>query len=132
MAVDLRIVVPNRPGTAAEMCDAIARAGVNIDGFCGDLRPGERWGYLHVLVEDGATARRAVEEIGFEVLHERRADIVEIEDRPGALAELLRSYSERGINIESLYMSSRGWLVISTEEMLDERPGVKMGDAKYP
>jgi hypothetical protein len=132
MAVDLRIVVPNRPGTAAEMCDAIARAGVNIDGFCGDLRPGERWGYLHVLVEDGARARRAVEEIGFEVLHERRADIVEIEDRPGALAELLRSYSERGINIESLYMSSRGWLVISTEEMLDERPGIKMGDAKYP
>jgi hypothetical protein len=132
MAVDLRIVVPNRPGTAAEMCDAIARAGVNIDGFCGDLRPGERWGYLHVLVEDGARARRAVEEIGFEVLHERRADIVEIENRPGALAELLRSYSERGINIESLYMSSRGWLVISTEEMLDERPGIKMGDAKYP
>lgn len=132
MAVDLRIVVPNRPGTAAEMCAAIARAGINIDGFSGDLRPGEQWGYLHVLVEDGPGARRAVEDIGFEVLHERRAELVEIEDRPGALAEVLRSYSDEGINIDVLYMASGGRLVVSTEEMLEDRPGVKMGDAKYP
>jgi hypothetical protein len=132
MATDLRIVLPNRPGTAAELCEAIARAGVNIEGASGDMRPGERWAYVHVLVEDAAGARRVAEELGFEVLHERRAELIEIENRPGALAEVLRRYSDNEINIDVLYMACDNRLVVSTEEMLDERPGVKMQDAKYP
>lgn len=53
MPMDLRIVLPNRPGAALQVFGALAAEGINIEGVSGDIRPGERWGYIHILVEDG-------------------------------------------------------------------------------
>src|SRR5215213_11542069 len=90
VATDLRFVVVNRPGALMESLNCLCAAGVNIDSFCGDIRPGDRWGYMHLIVEDGDAARRALETAGVEVTSVRDVDVVAVEDRPGKLAEVVR------------------------------------------
>jgi hypothetical protein len=128
MPADLRVIVPNRHGAALEVFDAVAAAGVNLDGMCGDLRRGERWGYIHVLTEDPKGARVAIERAGFEVDAEQRVELVEVEDRPGTIADALRPFRDAGRNISVLYMASNTRVVIGSEDMLEERSGRKMGD----
>ena len=129
MRTDLRVVVPNRHGAALALFDAIAGAGVNVDGMCGDLRRGERWGYIHVLTDDGPRAQSAVEAAGFEVAAQQQVDVIEIGDRPSAIAEALRPFQEDGRNISVLYIATGTRVVIGAEDMLEQRPGVKLSDA---
>jgi hypothetical protein len=129
---DLRIVAPNRPGAGIALFKALASAGINIDGVCADLRPGERWVYVHILVEESGPARKAIEEAGFEVSSDREVMTVEIEDRPGALEAAVEAQTSLGKNIEVIYMATRTRLVIGTEDMHEDRVGVRMEDARFP
>ena len=129
MKTDLRVVVANRHGAALALFDAIAAAGVNVDGMCGDLRRGERWGYIHVLTDDGPGARAAIERAGFECAAEQSVDAIEVEDRPGAIADVLRPFHEADRNISVLYIATGSRVVVGAEDMLEERPGVKLSDA---
>ena len=132
MPRDLRISAPNRPGSGLSIFRSLARAGINIDGLCADLRPGERWVYVHILVEDSGPARAAIEGAGFEVLSDREVVTIDLEDRPGAVEEVLQEHAALGQNIEVIYMATRTRLVIGTEDMHEDRVGVRMEDAKFP
>ena len=128
MASDLRVVLPNRPGALLQACDVLAAAGIPLEGFCGDLRPGERWGYLHVLVKDGDAARRALEDSGFEVTSTHDVNVLEVTRHTGALADEVRRYSEEGRNIEVVYIATNGHIVVGTDDMQKEKLGIRMGD----
>jgi hypothetical protein len=128
---DLRVVVPNRPGTVVQALTALAENGVNIESFCADLRPGETWGYLHLLViGESQPACAALAEVGFEVVSEHDVDVIEVENRPGGLADAVRRYSDDMRNIEVLYTARDGRVIVGTEDMQKERPGVRMKDAR--
>ncbi len=58
MATDLTVILEDRPGTLADVGEALGEAGINIDGMCGF--PCEGRGRLHVLVDDPVNARRAL------------------------------------------------------------------------
>lgn len=131
MATDLRIVVPNRPGTLLAALQAVADAGIGLEGFCGDLRPGETWGYIHLLISDPEPARRAIEEAGFEVSSQHEVDIVQLERHPGGLAEAVARYTDQGDNLEVAYTTADGKLVVGTESMRSPVPGIKTKDARY-
>ena len=131
MATDIRIVIPNQPGRAARLLEALAEANVNLDGICGDIRPGETWGFMHLLVEDGDQAARIIGSEGLEITSKHAVDIHELEDRPGAIAETLRAYRDRGENVEVIYTISADRMVVGTVLMRDEIHGVSMRDAKY-
>lgn len=130
MLTDLRLVLPNRPGTMIAALDAIARAGINVEAIAGDLRPGEMWGYLHVLVRDGSAARQAVEDAGFQVTSEHEVQVLDVDDRPGALVDAFRSFSKDGRNIETAYMAN-GRVVVGTEDMRRSVLGRRIEDARY-
>ncbi len=131
MATDIKLAVPNRPGMALKVCETLGDASINIDGIAGDIRAGDRWGYLHVLVEDARAATEALERAGVEVLDTHAVDLVESLNRPGALAEVARSYRERDENIEVLYIANDGRIVIGTESMRSQRLGTRMEAATY-
>ncbi len=129
MSTDLRLAVANRPGTLARACDVLSEAGVTVEGISGDLRPGEKWGYVHVLVDDSATANAALAEAGIEVIGEHEVELVEYTPEMN-LAEIVTRYTgER--NMEVFYPTLDGRLAIGTEDMRPDRPGVRMGDARY-
>jgi hypothetical protein len=132
MAFDLRIVLPNRPGAAAQLFEALADDGINIEGACGDLRPGERWGYVHVLVDDERRASEIVEKAGFEVTDLHEVDLIQIENKPGAMAKTIRGLADTQTNIDVLYFAAGDRLVIGTEDKRPKRPGVKVIDIRDP
>ena len=131
MNIDIRVAVPNMPGAVMKACATLGDAGVNIDAFCGDLRPGESWGYLHFLVTDADKAIAALEGAGYEILSRHDVDVLKVGNEPGTLAEAVGRYSGDGRNIEVLYMASNSQIVIGTEDMQQDRLGVRMKDARY-
>jgi hypothetical protein len=115
MATDLTVILVNRPGTFADMGEALGNAGINIDGTCGFPCAGE--GVAHVLVEDAAAARQALEQVGHEVRSERPVLVVDVEDRPGALGEVLRRIANAGVNVDLAYLATNTRLVIGADDL---------------
>jgi len=122
MAKDLTVVLENRPGTLADVCEALGKADINIDGTCGF--PCEGKGILHILVEDAAAARRALEEIGFEVRDEREVLVLEVEDRPGAGGKVIRRIANAGVNVDLVYRITKTRVVIGADDLDKARAAV--------
>ena len=83
---DLTVIMEDRPGKLAELGEATGKAGVNIAGLCAMVGDGK--GFIHLLVQDEATAKKALEAAGIEVADEREAVIVDLHDKPGAMGEI--------------------------------------------
>ncbi|MBI2238942.1 MAG: ACT domain-containing protein [Actinobacteria bacterium] len=115
MAKDLTVSIENRPGTLADISEALGNAGINIEGICGFPCEGE--GVGHVLVEDAAGARRAIEGAGGKVTAERDVLILEIEDKPGALGERARRIANAGANVDLIYLATRSRVVIGADDL---------------
>lgn len=90
----------DRPGTLGRAFDAIAEAGVNIDGFA------EIAGTLHVLTGDAPTTRRALESGGFRVTRDDDVVVVEATDRPGVAANIFRQLGDANVNVTFAYVAT--------------------------
>jgi len=122
MPTDLTVVLSDQPGQLATLGGATGAAGVNIDGMCAFT--GEGRGIIHVLVADSAADRAvdALEEAGMGVADRRHVLVIDIEDRPGSIAEVARELADAGVNIELLYSTFGGVkLVIATDDMASAR-----------
>lgn len=116
MPRDLTVVLQNRPGTLADAAQALGRAGVNIEGACGFPAGGE--GILHVLVDDAASARRAIEDAGLEVRDDREVVVLNrLPDEPGSLGDALRRIADAGVNVDLLYNGQDGSVVLSGDNV---------------
>ena len=116
MATDLTVILVNRPGTLADAAEALGRAGVNIQGACGFPAGGE--GVMHVLVDDAARARRALEEAGLEVRAERDVVVLDaLPEQPGTLGSALRRIADAGANVDLIYLPEDGRPVLSGEDV---------------
>jgi hypothetical protein len=116
MAKDLTVTLENRPGSLAELGEATGAAGVNIEGLCG-VPVGDK-GVIHILVEDAGAARAALEGAGIEVGDERDVLVVEVEDRPGTMAEVARRVADAGVNIDLAYTTFGGVkLVLGVDDL---------------
>jgi hypothetical protein len=113
MLKDLCVRAPDRPGTLAELADAVGRAGVNIEGVSGYSSEGH--GVIHLLVEDHRAARQIIESLGLEVVDERDVLVVDTEDRPGGLAAVTSKVAASGVNLDYLY-GVRGRLVMVPDD----------------
>ena len=115
MATDITVILADRPGTLADLGEALGSRGINIDGMCGF--PCEGKGVLHILVEDAATARDALEQTGHEIRDEREVLVVEIEDRPGAFGEVARRIADANVNFDLVYLASDKRLVVGVSDL---------------
>jgi len=115
MAKDLTVTGwgQDRPGVAAEIGEALGQAGVNIEGAFGSGRHGE----VHVLVEDGGSARSALEGAGFTVSDERDVVVVQLEDRPGSWGDAARKLADAGVNIDWHYLATGTRMVVATADL---------------
>lgn len=114
MAKDLTVHLEDRPGTLAGMAEALGKAGVNIEGGCGF--PAEGKGVFHLLVEDAAAARKALEAAGMKVAAERDVLVTAVEDKPGALGAITRKIADAGVNVDLLYLGSGTRLVLGVSD----------------
>ncbi len=116
MAMDLVIEVDNRPGTLARIAAAISDAGVNLAAAtC--LGPGDR-AELHILVPHAEAARHALAITHQAVIsREREVVVVDVEDRPGALADLARQVAEAGIDLDLVYVATNNRVVFGSQDL---------------
>ena len=92
----------NRPGTLADLGEALGERGINITGLAGTTWEGA--GAAGIVTNDDTGAAVALDEGGFAY---RQVEVVSatIEDRPGSLGEAARRLADAGVNIELILPS---------------------------
>jgi hypothetical protein len=115
VAIDLAIDIDNTPGALAEVAAAISDAGVNIAAAtC--VGPGER-AELHILVPHAEAARHLLAISHVAVTREREVVVVDVEDRPGVLADLTRKVARAGVNLDLVYVATRNRIVFGASDV---------------
>jgi hypothetical protein len=115
MPVDLVIDIENTPGALARVAAAISDAGVNIAAAtC--VGPGER-AELHILVPHAEAARHALAISHVAVTREREVVVVQVEDRPGVLADLARKIAGAGVNLDLVYVATQNRVVFGADDL---------------
>ena len=115
MAVDLVIDIDNKPGALAEIASAISDAGVNLAAAtC--LGPGER-AELHILVPHAGAVRHLLGISNLAVSREREVVVVDVEDRPGVLADLTRKIAKAGVDLDLVYIATRNRVVFGASDL---------------
>ena len=115
MAFDLTIDVENTPGALAEVAGAVSDAGVNLAAAtC--IGAGER-AELHILVPHPEAVKHALAIAHLGVSREREVVVVDVEDRPGVLADLARKVAKAGVNLELVYIATRNRVVFGAADL---------------
>jgi hypothetical protein len=115
MPWDLVIDIENTPGALAEVTAAISDAGVNIAAATcvGTGKTAE----LHILVPHAEAAKHALAISHLAVSREREVVVVEVEDRPGVLADLTRKIAEAGVNLDLVFVATRNRVVFGAADL---------------
>ena len=96
----LSIFVENREGTLVTVTDAIAKAGVDIRAL--SVADTNDFGIFRLIVTDIPKAKQALDDANaFVSVTEVVA--VALEDKPGALAKVVKILADNNINIEYMY-----------------------------
>jgi hypothetical protein len=115
LAYDLVIDIENVPGALADVAAAISDAGVNIAAAtC--LGSGER-AELHILVPHPGAARHSLAISHLAVSREREVVVVDVEDRPGVLADLTRTIAKAGVDLDLVYVATRNRVVFGAADL---------------
>src|SRR3954453_4284745 len=115
MAFDLVIDIENTPGALAQVAAAISDAGANIAAAtC--IGTGER-AELHILVPHAEAARHSLAISHVAVTREREVIVVDVEDRPGVLADLTRKIAREGVDLDLVYVATRNRIVFGAADL---------------
>jgi hypothetical protein len=115
VAADLVIDIENTPGALADVAKAISDAGVNIAAAtC--VGPGER-AELHILVPRAEPVKHALAISHVGVTREREVVVVEVEDRPGVLAELTGKIAQAEVNLDLVYIATGNRVVFGADDL---------------
>ena len=118
MAKDLLVSIEDRPGELARVGEALGGAGINIEGMSAVTHEGR--GIIHLLVQDAAAARRALETAGIKV--EGETDVIVSDfsstdvDRPGTLGQMARAVANEGVNVTIAYLATKNRSVLGTSD----------------
>lgn len=113
MGKDIKVKLENRPGTLADLGEALGKAGVNIEGMCGPCEGDE---VAHVLVDDIKAAKAALKEAGIEVLGKSDVLVLDVQDEPGVLGGICRRLSDAGVNIDFFYVATGTRIVLGVDD----------------
>jgi hypothetical protein len=114
MATEFTVILPDRPGTLAQLGAALGDAGVNIEAIQGMSRDGRS--IIQFIPGDMDRAAAALRQAGLAVTT-REVLIVRVLDEPGMLGDVALVMSHAGINIDSVYVTSRGHVVLGVDDL---------------
>jgi len=96
----ISIFLENRKGRLFEVCSLLGKHGVNIRAL--SVAESEGFGILRLVVNKPAEAVRLLKKNGF-VASLTDIVAVEVEDKPGGLAAILKVLYKNDINVEYMY-----------------------------
>ncbi|MGH3522153.1 MAG: ACT domain-containing protein [Mycobacterium sp.] len=120
MATDLTLYLDDDPGELARVGDVLGNAGVNIAGLCA-VTSGGGQAKVHILVQDATLAFEALQGAGIEVAEEQEVIVLHVEDRPGALGEVVHKLGAAKVNLETVYLATNTRLVLAADNLADAK-----------
>jgi hypothetical protein len=114
MATEFTVILENRPGTLARLGIVLGDAIVNIEAIHGNAR--EKSAIVQFVANDQDKAARALDAAGI-AYSRREVLIVRVLDEPGTLGDLAVVLSQAGINIDSVYVTTRGYVVLGGDDL---------------
>jgi hypothetical protein len=96
----ITVFLENQSGRLADVASILAAAGVNIRAL--SLADSADFGILRLIVNDTDNASQVLKAEGFTVAKTEVVG-VQVPDRPGGLAEILRTMKANQVNVEYMY-----------------------------
>jgi hypothetical protein len=96
----ISIFLENRKGRLYEVCSLLGKNTINIRAL--NIAETPEFGILRIVVDRPEDAVKLLKENGF-VANLTDIVAVEVEDRPGGLASILKIFSDNNINLEYMY-----------------------------
>ena len=114
IVIQLAVFLANKPGTLAEVCDALAKADINI--YALTISDTVDHAVVRMVVSDTQKAVQIFEERGVLVV-ENDVLMIDNNNKPGSLSRLAEKLAEHKINIEYAYLatspgSKKGLLIL--------------------
>ncbi len=114
MAVEFKVSLENRPGTLAHLGHVLGKAGVNLDAF--QLMSVGSKSLVQFVADNSEHAAAALDEAG--IAYARRDVLItNILDQPGTLGDVALVMADAGINIDSVYVTARGAVVMGVDDL---------------
>ncbi len=114
MAIEFEVLLENQPGSLARLATVLGDASVNIEAIQG--RSDESESVVRFLTDKPKHAAHVLEEAHVPFT-QREVLIVRVLDQPGMLGDVALVMSEAGINIESVYATTKGYLVLAVDDL---------------
>jgi hypothetical protein len=96
----ISIFLENRKGRLYEVCSLLGKNRINIRALT--VAESEEFGILRIVVDNPEEAAQLLKKNGF-VASLTDIVAVEVADKPGGLAEILKLFSQSNINVEYMY-----------------------------
>ena len=96
----LSVFLENKPGRLSVPCKALAKAGLSILTL--SLADTRQFGILRLILKDWEKAREVLQGTGC-IVNVTEVIAIEVEDRPGGLADVLEIIEKASVNLEYMY-----------------------------
>jgi len=114
MATEFRIVLEDQPGALATLGGVLGDAGVNIQAIQGVSHAGKS--VVQFVPRDSDRAGKALDTARIPYTT-REVLFVRVLDEPGTLGQVALVMSRAGINIDSVYVTTRGDIVLGVDDL---------------
>ncbi|HUF91339.1 MAG TPA: ACT domain-containing protein [Candidatus Limnocylindria bacterium] len=114
MPTEFSVILRDEPGTLARLGGVLGNAGVNIVAIAGSSRDGTSRVQFVCNAPDRAT--QSLEAAGIPYAT-REVLVVGVLDQPGTLGDVALVMSQAGINIDSVYVTTRGQVVLGVDDV---------------
>lgn len=114
MTTELTVIVPDVPGSLARLGQALGEARVNLEAIQALTRGGE--GIVRFIPNRADRAKGALETAGY-AYTTRQVVVVSVLDEPGALGQVALVMATAGINIDAVYVTTKGHVVLGVDDL---------------
>ncbi len=101
------VTVPDKPGQGLQVFAALQNANVNLIGISA-FPHGARRSQLDLIPEDSAAFVKAARAAGLKLSKKKSGFLIQGEDRPGAVADVVKKLAEAKINVTSAQVFCAG------------------------
>jgi len=96
----ISVFLENRPGSLAEFCKVLQKHNIDMRAMC--VADAMDFGILRIIVDDCYEAVTQLKDEGY-VCQITKVLTIEIDDKPGALVDILNALGDAGVNLEYTY-----------------------------
>ena len=124
----ITVVAEDKVGLLADISYILGKARVNIEAISAEVQGGKS--VINLVVSDEKKAEMILKSNGYHVLSGEMI-VVKVKDAPGALSDISKKLQKAKVNIESIYLLTRGEGYSLDALMVDKPKKAKKVLAEY-